>query len=50
MNDLIFDRENDGLGLRLMKELPGSVPIAWYALLVVGPGMALWWRYRRLRL
>ena len=49
INDLIFDRENDGLGLRFMKELPYGVPISWFALLVAGPGFALWWRYRRLR-
>ena len=48
VNDLIFDNENDGLGLRYMKELPYGVPIAWFALLVAGPGFALWWRYRRL--
>ena len=50
MNDLVFDRENEGLGLRLMEELPTAVPIGWFALLVVGPALALWWRYRRLRL
>ena len=49
VNDLIFDvRDNQGLGLAMLRELPQAVPLAWYALLVVGPGAVLWWRYRRI--
>jgi ABC-2 type transport system permease protein len=48
MNDLIFDKENAGLGLGLTRELPDVVPITWYLLLVLVPGLALWWRYQRL--
>ena len=48
MNDLIFDNENESRASLLLDELPTAVPIAWYLLLVVGPGLALWWRYRAL--
>ncbi len=50
MNDLIFDKENDGDPFVLMSELPTAVPIGWYLGLVALPGLALWWNYRRLRL
>ena len=50
VNDLIFDKENDGLGLALMRELPTAVPIAWYLLVLAVPSFALLWRYRRLSL
>ena len=48
MNDLIFDKQNDGLGFDFFRELPAPVPVLWYLLLVLGPGAAIWWRYRRI--
>ena len=50
LSDLIFDKESEGLGLRLMGELPGAVPVAWYVILMALPAFALWWRYQRLSL
>lgn len=50
VNDMIFDGEieNGNSFAALVDELPDTVPIGWYLLLVAGPGFALWWRYRRL--
>jgi ABC-2 type transport system permease protein len=47
VNNLIFpESELDNL----VAELPGFVPVAWYLLLTVGPGLLLWWRYRGIRI
>ncbi len=48
VNDLIFPEENSSDFAELARELPMGVPVAWYLLLTAGPGLALWWRYRRL--
>ena len=49
ISDLTFAKENEGLGLQVLAELPRIVPISWYLLLVAGPGFALWWRYQRIQ-
>ena len=46
LNDVIFDRDNDGMSLQLLDELPAGVTVGWFALLIVVPGGVLWWRYR----
>ena len=52
VNDLIFAEENESEDVdelaKLVRELPIGVLIGWYLLLTVGPGFALWWRYRRI--
>ena len=48
VNDMIFPGERDGEFAVLVDELPDAVPVAWYLLLIAGPALALWWRYRRL--
>jgi len=48
VNDLIFAKEDESQIAKLVRELPAAVPIGWYLLLTVGPGLALWWRYRRI--
>ena len=48
ISDMVFDKENSSYGYMLVAELPDVVPVLWYILLVVGPGFALWWRYRRI--
>ncbi|MDA1189039.1 MAG: ABC transporter permease subunit [Chloroflexi bacterium] len=50
VNRMIFNQEPTELANKLVEELPAIVPIAWYILLVVGPGFVLWWRYQRIRL
>ena len=50
VNDLIFDVEGGEQVSALVSELPGIVPVAWYVLLIAGPGFALWWRYRRIKI
>ena len=48
MSDLIFDEENESPKALLVRGLPPGVTVGWYLLLTVGPGFALWWRYRRI--
>ena len=48
VSDLIFAEENEEQAGMLLRELPAGVPIGWYLLLTAGPGVALWWRYRRM--
>ena len=50
VSDLIFDEENDSQVPRLVHQLPTGVPVGWYLLLTVIPGLALLWRYRRIRI
>ncbi len=49
LGDLLFDDDEQDDYALLVAELPRAVPIAWYALLVLGPGAALIWRYRSLK-
>ena len=48
MSDFIFGSESEDDIAEVRKELHASIPIAWYALLVLGPGALLLLRYRRM--
>ncbi len=48
INDMIFATESTSHIAQLVRELPAAVPIGWYVLLTGGPGLLLWWRYRRM--
>ena len=48
MSDIIFGSESEDDIAEVRKELHASIPIAWYALLVLGPAAVLLLRYRRL--
>ena len=48
LGDMIFDEEPESGTARLVGELPTAVTIGWYAFLTAGPGLVLWWRYRRM--
>ena len=48
MSNLIFNA-HDERSARLVGDLPSVVPVGWYLLLTVVPGLALVWRYRRIR-
>jgi len=49
ISDLIFNEEaNDDDVSRLVGDLNTAVPVVWYLLLVLGPGAALFIRYRRM--
>ena len=48
VNALIFDEELDRGNARIVDELPTAVPVAWYLVLVAGPGLVLLWRYSRI--
>lgn len=45
LGDMLFDDDTPNDASILVAELPPAVPIAWYGLLVVGPGALLLWRY-----
>jgi ABC-2 type transport system permease protein len=49
VSDLIFGEENESQVPRLVRQLPVGVPVGWYLLLTVIPGLALFWRYRNMR-
>ncbi len=49
MSNLIFDEQGDEGTAILVAELPTYVPVGWYLLLTVVPGLALLLRYRRIR-
>jgi ABC-2 type transport system permease protein len=46
LSDLIFDDDSQDDAAMLVEELPVAVPIAWYGLLVLGPGALMLLRYR----
>lgn len=48
MNNIIFDKDPTSSPERLVAELNPIVHVAWYVLLVVGPGALLVMRYRRM--
>ena len=48
MSDIIFGSESEDDIAEVRKELHASIPILWYALLVLGPGALLLLRYRRM--
>lgn len=48
MSNMIFDKDPTNSSERLVAELNPIVHVAWYALLVVGPGALLIMRYRRM--
>ena len=48
MSDIIFGSESEDDIAEVRKELHASIPIAWYALLVLVPAAVLLLRYRRL--
>ena len=49
INDMVFNHVSDEGLLEAARQLPRAAVIGWYLLLIVGPGFALWWRYRRIR-
>ena len=48
VSDMIFGVENNSQLGKQVQLLPDIVPIGWYLLLVAGPGLLLWRRYRRI--
>jgi hypothetical protein len=48
LGDMIFSEESESGSAWLISELPTAVTIGWYTLLTAGPGLVLWWRYRRM--
>jgi ABC-2 type transport system permease protein len=50
INNLIFGTEDASASGRAAAQLNTAIPIAVYLLLTLGPGLALWWRYQRIRL
>ena len=50
MNNIIFDSsdQNDGLISAVTREYSNLILVSWYVLWTAGPGLILWWRYRRI--
>ncbi|MCH8089818.1 MAG: ABC transporter permease subunit [Chloroflexi bacterium] len=46
VNSLIFEESSEPDTVKLGRELNSGIRIGWYALLTIGPGLVLWWRYR----
>ena len=49
VSDIIFNEESESEIGMVVAELPSYVPVGWYLLLTVVPGIVLVWRYRRIR-
>jgi hypothetical protein len=49
VNSLIFEESSEPDTVKLGRELNSGIRIGWYALLTLGPGLLLWWRYRRIK-
>ena len=49
VNSLIFKESGEPDSVTLGRELNTGIRIGWYALLTVGPGLVLLWRYRRIQ-
>ncbi len=48
ISDLIFDENNGSDVATLVREHNSVVPVGWFLLLTIVPGLVLWWQYRRL--
>jgi len=48
VNDLIFGETSDVTEDAPGRTLAGWIKVTWYFVWVLGPGVVLWWRYRRL--
>jgi ABC-2 type transport system permease protein len=48
LNDIIFDEDDISSSPGHISELNNSIPIGWYALVMLALGFVLWWRYRRI--
>ena len=44
VSDLIFGEENEAQVPRLVRQLPAVVPVGWYLILTVVPGVVILWR------
>ena len=49
VNSLIFEESSEPDTVKLGRELNAGIRIGWYGLLTLGPGLLLWWRYRRIK-
>lgn len=48
LNDIVFDEDDPSNTPGHISELNNSIPIGWYALVMLALGFVLWWRYRRI--
>ncbi len=48
ISDLVFDADNESQLAKLVREHNRVVPIGWLLILTIGPGLVLWWQYRRM--
>ncbi len=48
ISDMVFGKTSDIFSTQNARELPRAVLVLWYVFLTAGPGLLLWWRYRKL--
>ncbi len=48
ISDIVFDDDNGSEVAALVREHTSVVPVAWFLILTVVPGLVLWWQYRRM--
>lgn len=48
ISDLVFDDHNESDVAALVREHNAVVPVGWFLILTIVPGLVLWWQYRRL--
>lgn len=48
ISDMVFGKTLDIFSTQNARELPRAVVVLWYVFLTAGPGLLLWWRYRKL--
>lgn len=48
VSDRVFDEDNDSDTGGLVREHNAVVPVGWFLVLTMAPGLLLWWQYRRM--
>ena len=50
ISDLVFDDDNESDVAEVVREHNSVVPVGWFLIMTVAPGLVLWWQYRRMTL
>ncbi len=48
VSDMVFGKTSEVISAENARELPRAVVVLWYVFLTAGPGLLLWWRYRKM--
>ena len=50
ISDLVFDDDSESDVAALVRQHNAVVPVGWLLIMIVAPGLVLWWQYRRMAL